>query len=87
MEESKSKQNYLKETGYGQLFGCFQNITNMVNGLQVERSILWKVEVMLIIQRNSVEDLKLLVLHFIGVQITSQTNFPKLMLKSQFKVV
>jgi hypothetical protein len=39
MEEYKSKLNFQKENGYGQLFGYFPDINNMVHGLQVVKLI------------------------------------------------
>jgi len=47
-EELKSKLNYLKVIGYGQLFGCSQHIMLMDNGQHLERSTLLSQEEMML---------------------------------------
>lgn len=83
MEEFKLKQNFQKETGFGQQFGFFQDIINTVLGQQAVKLILWKVEEMLDIQNLLEEDLNHLVQLCIGVQIGRLTNGAKLMHKNQ----
>jgi len=86
MEELKSKPNYQKEIGYGLLFGPFQDIMSMVNGLLVVKLISWKVEEMLGILDSSEEDLKLSAQLCIGELISSQINTLKLTLKNPQQV-
>jgi hypothetical protein len=69
--------------GFGQQFGYFQDTMSMVNGQQVDKSISWKVEETLDILNNLEEVHKLSVQHYIGVQIFSQINGKKHMLKNQ----
>lgn len=83
MAESKWEQNFQKEIGFGLQFGYYQDIINIAHGQLVVKLILWKVEEMLAIQNQLVEDLKLLDQPYIGDLIGPLINGVKLMLKNQ----
>lgn len=86
MEEFKLKPNCLKEIGYGQLFGCYQDIMNMVNGQLVDKLISWRAEEMLIIQNNLEEVHKHSAQLCIGDLTTSPINILKQLQRNQHPV-
>lgn len=79
-EELKSKLNYQKEIGYGQLFGYYPKIINTEHGQQVDKLISCKAEVTSDIQLLPVEDLNLLDQPYIGAQTILLTNSTRLTL-------
>lgn len=80
MERFKLRLNCQKVIGFGRQYGYYLDIINMANGLPVGKSILWRAEEMLDIQKSLEEDLKVLDLPCIGVQISLQINIQKHML-------
>lgn len=86
MGEFRLERNCLREIGYGLLSGSCQDITNMGNGLQVEKLISWKVEEMLTILNNLEEVLIVLDLLFIGDLTGLIISTIKLMLRNLYQV-
>lgn len=80
--ESKSRPNFQKEIGSGPQSGSYQDIINMELGQLVVKSISWKVEVMLDIHNQLVEDHNHLDQLYIGVLIGQRTSLKKLTLST-----
>ena len=72
MVELKSLLNFLRETGFGQLYGFYQQIKHMVHGQLLVKLILWNLEETVLPALPVVQIH--LVPHFIGALLGIKTD-------------